>query len=176
MPRERLPMNPLARLSLERMLPPGTLTPAPALPAELLEDMARERRTFWPNSAPDISVPFDLRGSRVAIGAGASVLIQYRLPHGREGVVKLYGVGYSDTSLIPAPGAALTFTLAVDGSPITPDEGIVGSFPIFSNSEQDSDLSNLTRAIKGGETLTVTVVNGSGVALDLWARVVGWHY
>jgi len=172
----RIPMNPLARLSLERMLPPGVVQPPPAQPPGVQADDARERRTYWPNLAPDISVPFDLRGSAVNIPAGATIIGAYRLPNGREGVIHAYGVGYLDTSLVPAPGAALLFTLGIDGSPVTPDEGIVGWFPVFSVTQEDADLSKLTRALRGGETLTVTIVNGTGIALDLWCRVKGWHY
>jgi hypothetical protein len=63
----------------------------------------------------------------------------------------------------------------VNDKPVTPQEGLAW-FPIFAPGPQDNHLTKITFGIRGGETVKIEVNNTTGLALDLWARVKGWHY
>lgn len=178
-------MTPQARRAFRRMQSPGAPKEVDA-PKQTFgtsgkivvsDDRRREQQYMRPNFAPSYSGAVDLRNEIQLVAVGATVvLLTHTMPPGREGVVKSYGLGFMDTSLLPASNVGITFFLLVDGNRVTPDEGQPGYFTLISSTKEDAKLIKLTRSIRGGETLSIVVTNGTGIALDLWGRVRGWWF
>ena len=149
---------------------------APSPGAALSAEMEREIRVLWPNLAPAVSVPFDLRNMLLACGAGQTVVYNYRMPAGSEGPIKEYGFGLWPTSLVPAPAVVWFVEMRVNGAVVTPQEGAAGWFPIASPNPTDANLTKLTVPLTGNDVVTFVLTNLTGILLDVWIRCKGWRY
>jgi hypothetical protein len=88
----------------------------------------------------------------------------------------MYGVGYLGSSPIPAPGLVWSYRIAIDETPITPEEGFTGYYTVPCTSPVDSACFGTMYRLLSDSQVVVTVSNLTGLPLDLWVRLAGHSF